>query len=118
MAMLFISHNLGVISEMSDEIMVMYAGRIAEHGPAQQVLAHASHPYTRGLIATIPDISHRQRLLPVIPGNVPDPRERGAGCAFAPRCKDAMADCGVAVPPLRGGAHRVACIRAHEWACA
>jgi oligopeptide/dipeptide ABC transporter ATP-binding protein len=92
MAMLFISHNLGVISDMSDEIMVMYAGRVAEHGPAQAVLAHPSHPYTRGLIETIPDITHRKPRLPVIEGNVPSPRERGPGCAFATRCRDAIPD--------------------------
>ncbi len=112
MAMLFISHNLGVISEMSDEIMVMYAGRVAEHGPAQDVLARAAHPYTRGLIETIPDIAHRKTRLPVIEGNVPSPRDRGPGCAFASRCPDVIAECRQAVPPLLGEHHRVACIRA------
>jgi oligopeptide/dipeptide ABC transporter ATP-binding protein len=112
MAMLFISHNLGVISEMSDEIMVMYAGRVAEHGPAQDVLARAAHPYTRGLIETIPDIAHRKSRLPVIEGNVPSPRDRGPGCAFASRCPDVIAECRQAVPPLLGEHHRVACIRA------
>jgi oligopeptide/dipeptide ABC transporter ATP-binding protein len=112
MAMLFISHNLGVISEMADEIMVMYAGRVAEHGPAQDVLARAAHPYTRGLIETIPDIAHRKARLPVIEGNVPSPRDRGPGCAFASRCPDVIAACRQAVPPLLGGHHRVACIRA------
>jgi oligopeptide/dipeptide ABC transporter ATP-binding protein len=113
MAMLFISHNLGVISDMSDEIMVMYAGRVAEHGPAQDVLANPSHPYARGLIETIPDITHRKPRLPVIEGNVPSPRERGPGCAFASRCRDVVARCRDAVPPLLGENHRVACIRAH-----
>jgi len=111
MAMLFISHNLGVISDMSDEIMVMYAGRVAEHGPAAEVLAHPTHPYTRGLIATIPDIAHRQKLLPVIKGQVPSPRHRTKGCAFAPRCPISVAACGDAVPPLVGGSHQIACIR-------
>ncbi len=112
MAMLFISHNLGVISEMSDEIMVMYAGRVAEHGPAADVLAHPTHPYTRGLIETIPDIAHRQATLPVIEGNVPNLRQRGPGCAFAPRCKLVIDACRSAVPPLTGGRHQAACIRA------
>jgi oligopeptide/dipeptide ABC transporter ATP-binding protein len=113
MAMLFISHNLGVISEMSDEIMVMYAGRVAEYGPAQDVLTRAAHPYTAGLIATIPDITHRKQRLPVIDGNVPSPRDRGTGCAFASRCPDVIPACSDAVPPLLGSGHRVACIRAH-----
>ena len=112
MAMLFISHNLGVISEMSDEIMVMYAGRVAEHGPARDVLTRAAHPYTRGLIATIPDITHRKLRLPVIEGNVPSPRDRGPGCAFASRCPGVIPACRDGVPPLLGTGHLVACIRA------
>ena len=116
MAMLFISHNLGVISDMSDEIMVMYAGRVAEHGPARDVLIAAAHPYTQGLIATIPDITHRKHRLPVIDGNVPSPRDRGPGCAFTSRCPAVIAPCRQAVPPLVGGPHRVACIRAHVTA--
>ena len=112
--MLFISHNLGVISEMADEIMVMYAGRAVEHGPAQDVLMRPGHPYTQGLIATIPDPARRQAVLPVITGNVPDLRFRGPGCAFSPRCPMAAAECGAAVPPLRAMAdgHGVACVRA------
>jgi len=112
MAMLFISHSLGVISEISDEIMVMYAGRIAEHGPATEVLQYPTHPYTRGLIATIPDIAHRVKTLPVIAGNVPNLRQRGPGCAFAPRCPLAIDACRQTVPPLHGNAHRIACLRA------
>ena len=111
MAMLFISHNLGVVSEMADEIMVMYAGRVAEQGPAGEVLGWPRHPYTRGLIATMPDIAHRQRMLPVIAGQVPEPRQRGAGCSFAPRCPQADAAC-AELPALRGGHHRVACVHA------
>ena len=114
MAMLFISHNLGVISEMADEIMVMYAGRTVEHGPAQDVLMRPEHPYTKGLIATIPDPARRQAVLPVIAGNVPDLRFRAPGCAFSPRCPKADAACSVAVPALRAVAagHGVACVRA------
>ncbi len=113
MAMMFISHNLGVISEMADEIMVMYAGRAVEHGPAQDVLMRPSHPYTAGLIATIPDIAHRQAVLPVIRGGVPDLRRRGSGCAFAPRCPRAIGACLEAVPAQVAVAagHMAACIR-------
>jgi len=113
MAMLFISHNLGVISEMADEIMVMYAGRAVEHGPAQAVLRAPAHPYTAGLIATIPDIEKREAVLPVISGGVPDLRRRGPGCAFAPRCPRAAPACLEARPALRavGTGHEGACIR-------
>jgi len=118
MAMLFISHNLGVISEMADEIMVMYAGRAVEHGPAQDVLMRPGHPYTKGLIATIPDPARRQAVLPVIQGNVPDLRFRAPGCAFAPRCPRAAAACTAAVPQLHDMAagHGVACVRAPAMA--
>jgi oligopeptide/dipeptide ABC transporter ATP-binding protein len=114
MAMLFISHNLGVVSAMADDIMVMYAGCAVEQGPAQTVLTAPLHPYTRGLIATIPDIARRVPVLPVIAGAVPDPRRRPPGCGFAPRCDIAIAACTEAVPPLRAiqPAHRAACLRA------
>ncbi len=114
MAMLFISHNLGVISEIADEIMVMYAGRVAEHGPAQSVLAAPLHPYTRGLIATLPDPARRKPVLPTIAGTVPDPRWRAAGCAFHPRCPDATAECAATLPTPRERAPRrfAACLHA------
>jgi oligopeptide/dipeptide ABC transporter ATP-binding protein len=114
MAILFISHNLGVVSQMADEILVMYAGRAVELGPARDVLMAPRHPYTRGLIATMPDIGHRQTMLPVIDGNVPDLRRRPPGCAYAPRCPRAIADCTAGVPPFHRVAHDhdVACIRA------
>ncbi len=112
MAMLFISHNLGVISEMADEIMVMYAGRVVEHGRADEVLGQPAHPYTALLIATIPDIAHRAARLPVIAGRVPNMRRRTPGCAFAPRCPRAAAPCSAAAPPLRsvGSGHLAACL--------
>ena len=99
---------------MADEIMVMYAGRAVEHGPAQDVLTSPGHPYTKGLIATIPDPGRRQAVLPVIAGNVPDLRFRAPGCAFSPRCRMVIAECSAAVPALRAMAdgHGVACVRA------
>ena len=110
MAMLFISHNLGVISEMADDILVMYAGRAVEQGPAAQVLGAPAHPYTRALMATIPDIAHRVDELPVIPGSVPDLRHRPPGCAFAPRCSMVGPEC-TTIPALRSIAtgHFAAC---------
>ena len=126
MAMLFISHNLGVVSEMADDILVMYAGRAVEYGPAQEVLRAPRHPYTTGLIATLPDIGKRQKRLPVIPGNVVSPRQRPAGCAFAPRCPLALPACAASTPgliavapahaPAPASVHRAACIRLGERA--
>ncbi len=111
MAMLFISHNLGVISAVSDQIMVMYAGRVAEIGPAADVLTRPGHPYTSGLMATMPDPSHRVAVLPTIEGQVPDLHHRLPGCAFAPRCPVAEARCHQAIPPMLGQHHQVACVR-------
>ena len=85
MAIQFISHNLAVISEIAHEIIVMYAGRIVERAPAEALFASPLHPYTHGLIATLPDPDRRVERLPVIPGGVAD--YRGArGCCFADRC--------------------------------
>jgi oligopeptide/dipeptide ABC transporter ATP-binding protein len=114
MAIQFISHNLGVISEIADEIIVMYAGRIVERASAADLFANPRHPYTRGLIATLPQIGRRVERLPVIQGVVPDLTRPVAGCAFADRCPIAIADCRVRVPPLSAVApgHDAACIRA------
>ena len=113
MAMIFISHNLGVVSAVADDIMVMYAGRAVETGPAQHVLTAPAHPYTAGLIATLPDIRHRQKILPVIEGSPVNPRNRPPGCAFAPRCPLVIPDCLAASPPMvaLGPTHHAACIR-------
>ena len=113
MAMIFISHNLGVVSAVADDIMVMYAGRAVETGPAQDVLTRPAHPYTAGLIATLPDIGHRQKILPVIEGSPVNPRHRPTGCAFAPRCPKVIGDCRTALPPMISvtPTHQAACIR-------
>ena len=113
MAMIFISHNLGVVSAVADDIMVMYAGRAVETGPAQRVLTAPAHPYTAGLIATLPDIRHRQKILPVIDGSPVNPRARPPGCAFAPRCPKVIAACRTALPPMVALTpnHHAACIR-------
>jgi oligopeptide/dipeptide ABC transporter ATP-binding protein len=115
MAIMFISHNLGVISEMSDEVMVMYAGRVVEQGNAEDIVSAPRHPYTQGLLATIPDMRQRKPRLPVIPGNVPDPRHLFAGCRFAPRCAKADAACATVpalLPTQPGGTHHAACVHA------
>ena len=115
MAVQFISHNLGVVSEIADDIVVMYAGRIVERAPADELFANPLHPYTIGLIETLPSLDRRADRLPVIRGGVPDPAARiAAGCRFADRCPRAAAGCRDAEPPLveLAPGHAVACIRA------
>ena len=114
MAIQFISHNLGVVSELADEIIVMYAGRIVERASAADLFATPLHPYTRGLIATLPDLTRREPRLPTIPGGVPDPVVSLNGCRFADRCPHADADCRAAIPSLETLApgHAVACFKA------
>jgi len=116
MAIQFISHNLAVISEIAHEIIVMYAGRVVERAPAEDLFATPLHPYTLGLIATLPDPAHRTDVLPVIPGGVPDLDSAVAGCRFADRCSRADAGCRRAEPPLdeRAPGHWVACFKARQ----
>jgi oligopeptide/dipeptide ABC transporter ATP-binding protein len=85
-SIILVTHNLGLAAEFCDNIAVMYAGRIVEHGPVEKVVTEPKHPYTQGLLACLPNISDRsQKILP-IPGNVPDLADLPEGCAFAPRC--------------------------------
>jgi len=114
MAMQFISHNLAVISEVSDEIVVMYAGRIVERASTEALFAQPRHPYTQGLIETLPDPRRRLARLPVIRGGVPSFDIAIPGCRFADRCPLADADCRAAEPALRevAPAHFAACIKA------
>ncbi len=113
MAIQFISHNLGVISELADDIIVMYAGRIVERAPAADLFARPAHPYTRGLIATLPEIGVRRETLPVIKGTVPDLANLPPGCRFADRCPLAGPECRTAEPSLTdlGGGHSAACFK-------
>jgi peptide/nickel transport system ATP-binding protein len=110
---LFITHNLGVVAEIADEVAVMYAGRIIERAPAATLFADAQHPYTLALLAAMPALSGTQERLEPIPGRMPAPSEMLPGCRFAPRCPFAAARC-AEVPPLRaiGAGHDVACWRA------
>ncbi|MBT4700807.1 MAG: ABC transporter ATP-binding protein [Rhodospirillaceae bacterium] len=103
LAVLFISHDLGVVSEIADEVMVMYAGRVVEQASAAELFATPNHPYTQGLIATLPQSQNKNKRLPAIPGQVPDLRDMPQGCAFAPRCPIAEDRCRVETPPLVGG---------------
>ena len=112
-AILFITHNLGVVAEIADEVAVMYAGRIVEQAPAATLFRDAQHPYTLALLAAMPAIDAAADRLEPIPGRMPAPGTAPPGCRFAPRCPFAAADCAVS-PPMRpmGPAHTAACWRA------
>ncbi len=126
-ALMLITHDLGVVSEMTDRIAVMYAGRIVETGRTEAVFRRMAHPYARGLFAASPHgaalVRHssggRQRLK-AIPGVVPDPLTRPAHCSFADRCAFVQDDCRLTIPPLdvldenNGITHRAACFHPCE----
>ena len=113
MAMLVITHNMGVIAEVADRVAVMYAGRVVEQAPVEQVFALPAHPYTQALLGCVPSLEDHRARLESIPGSLPDPRARPPGCRFAPRCSLHIGACDAAVPPLLplGDAHEAACIR-------
>ncbi|PJF09325.1 ABC transporter ATP-binding protein [Pseudorhodobacter sp. MZDSW-24AT] len=100
-SMILITHDLAVVSEMADHITVLYCGKVVERGPTRALIAAPAHPYTRGLIDSIPDPSNRHPRLRQIPGMVPDIRNLPPGCAFRARCPRAQALCAVEEPPLR-----------------
>jgi oligopeptide/dipeptide ABC transporter ATP-binding protein len=111
-ALLLITHDLGVAAELCDRVAVMYAGRIVEMAPTVELLAAPRHHYTAGLLAAAPRFDPRRRRLTAIPGQPPNPRAVGAGCAFAPRCPAATAECVETRPPLATGERqdwRLAC---------
>jgi len=114
MAMILITHDLGVVAEVADEVLVMYAGAIVERAPAPVLFAQPQHPYTIGLLGAIPDLDARQSRLASIDGQVPQPHERGDGCSFASRCPFAVEQCWREAPSCRALAHDhdVACWRA------
>src|SRR4051812_13865169 len=100
MGMIFVTHDLGVASEIADTIAVMYAGRIVESGPVTQILSAPEHPYTAGLLASTVHGQPRDRDIDAIPGSPPALRRLGGGCIFAPRCPRRRAACrGVAPHP-------------------
>ena len=97
---LLITHDLGVVAEMCSRVIVMYAGRIVEEAPVQELFATPKHPYTQGLIASVPKLGSGVTSLPSIPGSVPDLSMMPAGCKFAPRCSKACDRCHQTEPPL------------------
>jgi len=110
LALLFITHDLGVVAKVADRVAVMYAGRIVEEGPTQKVLTSPKHPYTQGLLAASATLE--RRTLTPIPGTVPQLTELPPGCAFSPRCSYRRAECDLAVPEFRsaGADHAARCI--------
>ena len=119
LAVILITHDLGVIAETCEEVIVMYAGRIAEQAPVNSLFARPRHPYTRGLLASIPRLATpRKTRMTTIEGVVPTLGDLPAGCRFKNRCPYAEPRCAVAAPPLETteGGHQVACIRWRELA--
>ncbi|ABM57986.1 ABC transporter ATP-binding protein [Verminephrobacter eiseniae] len=114
MALVLISHDLGVIADMCDRVLVMYAGRVVEQARSQRLFQHPQHPYTQGLLGALPDL-HRapERLVPIA-GNVPEPAHMPRGCSFGPRCRQFQPGCELHAPVQRqiGVQHHVACHRA------
>ncbi len=117
LALIFITHDLGVVAEIADRVLVMYAGRAVEAGPVADVLTRPRHPYTQGLLRARPQgMDRRDQILTEIPGRVPTPGALPEGCSFHPRCPFAIESCRKAKPVLEArGGHAVACIRAEEW---
>ena len=110
MAILLITHDLGVVAEFCQRVLVMYAGRIIEQATVEDLFANPRHPYTLGLLEAMPRISSPSGKLPTIPGIVPSPGNRPAGCYFAERCSRSTARCSNEHPPLDGDAvHQFAC---------
>ena len=115
MSIILITHDLGVIAETCDEVVVMYAGRVAEHGPVREIFENPTHPYTRGLLQSIPRLEgERKRKLKTIEGMVPGLLELPSGCRFRNRCPHRIDKCAEAQPPLEevSGGHTAAC---HVW---
>ncbi len=115
-ALVMITHDLGVVAKTCDDVAVMYAGQIVEHGTLEEVFNHTKHPYTEGLFNSLPSISDRRAELKPIPGLTPDPTRLPAGCTFAPRCQYATEKCTCDRPEKRyfSDTHYVCCSRYDE----
>lgn len=113
MAVIMITHDLGIIAEFADQVQVMYAGRVVERAEACELFDAPAHPYTQGLLRSIPSLEDGPSRLIGVEGTVPSPYEPPLGCSFAPRCAKADEACMTGAPPFRllAGGRRVACIR-------
>ena len=103
MAVILVTHNLGIVSNLADDVVVMYAGNIVESAPAEKLFAHPEHPYTRALLRAVPRLGGTQERLETIPGKVPAIADYPAGCRFAGRCPLALPECAGTLPELREG---------------
>ena len=111
MAVIFITHNLALASQIADDVLVLYGGLCMEYAPASQLFSRPLHPYTRGLLASLPSLRNTSNTLPAIGGTPPVAGEITLGCPFAPRCAQAQEKCHQALPILKEGAtHHVRCI--------
>ncbi len=116
-AIIFITHDLGVIAQMASYVVVMYLGRVMEQGPVDEIFHAPAHPYTRALLRSIPSLYGETRTaLPVISGTLPHPFNRPSGCPFHPRCPDVLEKCGTAVPSLEavGPQQAASCFLHHD----
>jgi oligopeptide/dipeptide ABC transporter ATP-binding protein len=111
LAMIFVTHNLGIVAKMCDRVAVMYAGRIVEIGPVRRIFKEPAHPYTRALLASVPRLGAKTEQLTAIEGQPPDLATLPPGCAFAPRCAQVMDRCRVEAPPetVLDGGHATRC---------
>src|SRR5258706_6447648 len=118
-ALIIITHNLGVVARYADQVNVMYAGRIVESGPATEIYHDPRHPYTVALLRSVPRLDRpRQARLDPVDGQPPDLTRLDQGCAFRPRCRFAVDACAKVRPPLAPAGlagHLSACLRAHEF---
>ena len=118
MSIVMITHDLGVVSEVADKVLVMYAGKVVEYSDVKSLFNNPQHPYTKGLIESIPKLNEEQSELPIIPGAVPNPEDMPKGCRFATRCPHARSTCFEEVPPLIDtiDGHKVGCwIYSERW---
>jgi oligopeptide/dipeptide ABC transporter ATP-binding protein len=110
-AILFVTHDFGIVRQLCDRVAVMYAGKIVESAPTESLLHRPAHPYTKALLQSVPSMSGRVTRLPTIPGQPPSVYEEHHGCPFAPRCESAMPSCSVGFPRTTtiDPNHEVAC---------
>ena len=115
-SMLMITHDLGIVAEVCDEVSIMYAGRIVEHGTLEDIFNHTGHPYTEGLFGSLPNIEKRTEELKPIPGLMPDPTNLPGGCPFHPRCVYCQEICKSRVPAQTAlsSTHTVSCLAYEE----